>query len=78
MNIFFKKKYEAYRSILLAISRVAKYSQKEGIVAKQGEKLLSQRKIKFVSSPASWAVYDKVCHRYAKSTLHLQSFVFVA
>ena len=37
MNIFFKKKYEAYRSILLAISRVAKYSQKEEIVAKQGE-----------------------------------------
>ena len=34
MNIFFKKKYEAYRSILLAISPVAKYSQKEGIVAK--------------------------------------------
>ena len=37
MNIFFKKKYGAYRSILLVISRVAKYSQKEGIVAKQGE-----------------------------------------
>ena len=42
MDLSFRKKYEAYRSILFVTTRVAKSLQKEGIVPKKGENFKSK------------------------------------
>ena len=42
MDLSFRKKYEANRSILFVTARVAKSLQKEGIVPKKGENFKSK------------------------------------